>query len=114
LKDWRIADTETGNLRLWETAEGVFFEIGGVNLPLNFSGVSIKLEPVRRVRESILARRIVESGIGHIALLRVPEEPAYPQTFLQTIRLSDCPSRVKASGMSPMLHPVLENGYEIA
>jgi hypothetical protein len=85
---WHIADTQTGNLHLWDTPEGVFFEIDGVRLPLDFSGVSVKLEPIRRIRESMMARRVVEAGLQHVALLVWPEQAAYEETFLQTIRMS--------------------------
>jgi hypothetical protein len=86
--DWFIASTADGRLRLEETPEGVYFELDNVKLPLDFTGVSVKLEPIRRVRESLMARRIVKAGITHIALLRAPETPCYHETFIETVRMS--------------------------
>ena len=86
--EWKIADTASGNLRLFETDLGVEFEIDGLRLPLPFTGVSVQLEPMQWQRESPMTRRLIEGGIAHIALLEVPNSAAYVQTFIETVRRS--------------------------
>ncbi len=87
-KNWRIASTADGSLRVWQDSIGVWFSLPGIALPADFSGVSIKLEPVRWRRETESRWRLLEGFIRHIAILREPETPAYLQTFDMTRLLS--------------------------
>lgn len=85
-KRWRLGDTASGKLRLWEAADGVHFELAGAKLPTLFTGVSVMLEPVRWRRKTDLLWELLEGGIRHIAILEAPEHPAYADTFLETLR----------------------------
>jgi hypothetical protein len=85
-KKWKIADT-TNRLRLWEEPDGVHFAIDGVKLPLDFTGVSVRLEALAWRRESDLLWRLKTGGIRHIAIL-TGDSPAYSETFIETIRAS--------------------------
>lgn len=86
-KRWRIADT-TNRLRVWEEEDGVHFEIDGMKLPLNFTGVSIKLEALSWRKEADMLWRLKTGGIRHIAILSYPDRPAYDCTFIETVRAS--------------------------
>ena len=83
---WVICDASSG-LKLWSDERGLWLEAPG-KLPLDFSGISISLRPLRWRRLSMNSFLLLESGIRHIALLTPPETPAYPQTFLASIKAS--------------------------
>jgi hypothetical protein len=88
-KRWRIASTADGSLRLWEQEDGVHFEVAGVSLPIDFTGVSVKLEPATWRKEADLLWRLLSGGIRHVAILTGRERACYPSTFIETIRATN-------------------------
>jgi hypothetical protein len=84
-RDWVIADTACC-LRLWESRQGLMCEAPG-DLPRGFSGVSVRLHPIRFRRIGPQVFELLEAGLYHIALL-CGERPAYPSTYFSSLRLN--------------------------
>jgi len=82
--DWRIASTADGSLRLWQDSIGVWFSLPHVDLPADFTGVSISLQAVSWRRETEQRWRLLEGFIKHVAILTGDESPAYKETLTWT------------------------------
>jgi|SRR5579871_3715091 len=75
----RLGSTADGRLRLWETSEGLFFEVDAP-LPKLVTGVSVSFKPRRWRKDTGLLYRLLEADLVHIAILTWPKRPAYPAT----------------------------------
>jgi len=82
--EWKIGSTADGSLRLWQDSIGVWFSLPHVDLPADFTGVSISLQAVSWRRETEQRWRLLEGFIKHVAILTGDESPAYKETLTWT------------------------------